>query len=163
MAVSTEVLRQHIDYTKWATDRLLQAVAQVPAEQLSHDFRTSDRTILGTLAHTFGADRIWLTRVRGETAAGFLTDEDRQLATLQRQWPVVLAGWREWLAALQDPAAVISYQDMKGNPYSSAAWEIVLHVVNHGTHHRGQVSGFLRTLGHAPPQLDLVRYYREGR
>jgi uncharacterized damage-inducible protein DinB len=37
----------------------------------------------------------------------------------------------------------------------------VLHVVNHGTHHRGQVAGFLRTMGHAPPALDLIAYYRE--
>jgi uncharacterized damage-inducible protein DinB len=34
-------------------------------------------------------------------------------------------------------------------------------VVNHGTHHRGQVSGFLRVMGHTPPPLDLVFYYRE--
>jgi uncharacterized damage-inducible protein DinB len=56
---------------------------------------------------------------------------------------------------------VIHYQDMKGNSYTSTLWEIVLHVVNHATHHRGQVAGFLRTLGHTPPPLDLIRFYRE--
>jgi uncharacterized damage-inducible protein DinB len=39
-------------------------------------------------------------------------------------------------------------------------WKIVLHVVNHGTHHRGQASGFLRAMGHVPPPLDLIAYYR---
>ena len=34
------------------------------------------------------------------------------------------------------------------------------HVVNHGTHHRGQVSGFLRTLGRTPPVIDLAYFYR---
>jgi uncharacterized damage-inducible protein DinB len=34
-------------------------------------------------------------------------------------------------------------------------------VVNHGTHHRGQVSGFLRSMGHTPPALDLIAYYRQ--
>jgi uncharacterized damage-inducible protein DinB len=33
-------------------------------------------------------------------------------------------------------------------------------VVNHGTHHRGMVSGFLRAMGHTPPPLDLIAYYR---
>jgi len=42
---------------------------------------------------------------------------------------------------------------MNGDPHMNPVWEIVLHVVNHGSHHRGQVSGFLRALGHAPPQL----------
>jgi uncharacterized damage-inducible protein DinB len=54
-----------------------------------------------------------------------------------------------------------SYHDSRGNPWTTPRWKIVLHVVNHGTHHRGQVSGFLRTMGHKPPQLDLIAYYRE--
>jgi uncharacterized damage-inducible protein DinB len=33
--------------------------------------------------------------------------------------------------------------------------------VNHGTHHRGQVAGFLRAMGKAPPPLDLMAFYRE--
>jgi len=54
----------------------------------------------------------------------------------------------------------ISYSDMSGNPWKQPLWQLILHVVNHGTHHRGQVSGFLRAMGHVPPKLDLVNYYR---
>jgi uncharacterized damage-inducible protein DinB len=135
----------------------MRVLEQIPAEHLTHDFQTADRSILGTLVHTFGADRVWLKRVRGEPITMFLTDEDRQLATLQRDWPGVLDAWS---TMVDEPERVVHYQDMKGNPYTSKLWEIVLHVVNHGTHHRGQVSGFLRALGHAPPQLDLIRFYR---
>jgi uncharacterized damage-inducible protein DinB len=49
---------------------------------------------------------------------------------------------------------------MRGNPWRQPLGQLVLHVVNHGTHHRGQVSGFLRAMGHVPPKLDLVSYYR---
>ena len=49
---------------------------------------------------------------------------------------------------------------MSGNRFNQPVWQLVLHVVNHGTHHRGQVSGFLRAMGHKPPKLDLVSYYR---
>ncbi|HTP35173.1 MAG TPA: DinB family protein [Candidatus Acidoferrales bacterium] len=161
MSVSCEVLQSHLAYTAWADERLMRAVEQIPLEHLNHDFQTADRSILGTLVHTFAGDRIWVRRVLGEPPAAFVTDEDRSLPALQRQWPGVLNRWQEWAATLQDPSAVISYRDMKGNPYESPAWEIVMHVVNHGTHHRGQVSGFLRTLGYVPPALDLIRYYRE--
>jgi uncharacterized damage-inducible protein DinB len=54
----------------------------------------------------------------------------------------------------------VSYRDLKGNPWRTPLWQIVLHVVNHATHHRGQAAGFLRALGHAPPPLDLIAYYR---
>ena len=157
MPVAADTLRQHIAYTAWATDRLMRAIEQIPPEHLTHDFQTADRTILGTLVHTFGADRIWLRRVLSEPVTAFLTDDDHHLATLQRDWPIV---HQCWAANLDDPSRVIHYQDLKGNPYTSTLWEIVLHVVNHATHHRGQVSGFLRALGHTPPQLDLIRYYR---
>jgi uncharacterized damage-inducible protein DinB len=55
---------------------------------------------------------------------------------------------------------VISYQDTKGRSYSQPVWQILLHLVNHGTHHRGQVSGFLRAMGGTPPPLDMIAYYR---
>ena len=159
--ISTDLIKQHIAYTRWATDRIMRAVEQLPPEQLEHDFQTADRTILNTLVHTFGADRVWLLRVLGEKPTVFLADDERNLATLQREWPIVLSRWAAWAETVQDPRAPISHLDLKGNPWHHELWEVVLHVVNHATHHRGQVSGFLRTLGHTPPQLDLIRFYRK--
>jgi len=153
------MLQQHLAYNAWATSRLMRLIEQIPPEHLAHDFQTADRSILGTMVHVFGADRIWLRRVKGEPVAAFLTDDDRCLATLQRDWPAV---HEQWAVCVADPSRVVHYQDLKGNPYSSTLSEIVLHVVNHATHHRGQVAGFLRTLGHTPPPLDLIRYYRES-
>jgi uncharacterized damage-inducible protein DinB len=158
--MTTETLKQHIAYTTWATDRIMRAVEQIPAEHLTHDFQTADRTILNTLAHTFAADRIWLRRVLGEPPIPFLTDEDRNFTTLQREWPIVFSRWTDWANTVQDPTATITHNDLSGNPWTHAVWEVIFHVVNHATHHRGQVSGFLRTLGHTPPQLDLIRFYR---
>jgi uncharacterized damage-inducible protein DinB len=68
----------------------------------------------------------------------------------------------QWTCELTDEAAQanFTYQDLKGKSWTQPIWQVVLHVVNHGTHHRGQVSGFLRILGHTPPRLDLIEYYR---
>ena len=70
-----------------------------------------------------------------------------------------------WAAALtgEQTDSTVAYKDTKGHAYTSVLWQIVLHVVNHGSHHRGQVSGFLRAMGHPPPALDLGLYYREIR
>ena len=139
---------------------MVRAVEQIPAEQLTHDFQTADRTILSTLAHVYAADRVWLRRILGEPVTGFISEEDHRLCVLQQDWPVILSRWQEWARTLKDPTALVQFIDRTGNPFRSQTWEIVLHVVNHGTHHRGQVAGFLRTLGHTPPPLDLIRYYR---
>jgi uncharacterized damage-inducible protein DinB len=143
MPVSPETLRTHLDYTAWAASRLLDASAQLSPEELNRDFGTADKSVVGTLAHVFAADRV--------------------LSLLQREWPVVLRSWQDWAAGLTDEnvAQVTAYRDLKGNAWTTPWWKIVLHVVNHGTHHRGQVSGFLRAMGHKPPPLDLIAYYRE--
>ena len=56
--------------------------------------------------------------------------------------------------------APIAYDDFKGNPWKTPAWQVILHVVNHATHHRGQAAGFIRAMGKTPPVLDLMAYYR---
>jgi len=163
MTVSANTLRTHLDYTTWATARLLAAAAELSPEEQSRDFDTSDKSVVGTLAHIFAADRVWMARVHGRTPGKFITPADRDLALLLREWPALLALWKGWAASLTDESAamVLTYQDTKGNTWSSPLWQIVLHVVNHGTHHRGQVAGFLRAMGHVPPPLDLIAYYRE--
>ena len=164
MPVSPETLRIHLDYTAWAASRLLAAASELSPEELTRDFGTADKSIVGTLAHVFAADRVWIARIQGRPPARFIADEDRDLAVMQREWPEVLRSWQEWATGLtsENVTQVASYHDMKGNAWTTPWWKIVLHVVNHGTHHRGQVSGFLRTMGHKPPALDLIAYYRES-
>jgi len=162
MIASADALRTHLDYTIWATGRLLEAAASLSPEELTRDFGTADKTVVGTLAHVYAADRVWMARIQGKMPGKFITDEDRDLRLLNREWPALLEVWRDWAAGLTDEnvASEAVYQDLKGNPHTTQWWKIVLHVVNHGTHHRGQVSGFLRTMGHVPPPLDLMAYYR---
>ncbi|HWC96508.1 MAG TPA: DinB family protein [Candidatus Sulfopaludibacter sp.] len=163
MNLSVDLLRHHIDYSAWASQRLVLAAAELTEEELTHDFRTADHTVLETLVHTFAADRLWLSRLSGSPHPGFITDADRHLSALQNDWPPLHHRWQEWAAGLTNSQALepLAYTDMKGRHWNQPIWQLVLHVVNHATHHRGQVVGFLRSLGHAPPPTDLTVYYRE--
>lgn len=163
MPVSADTLRLHLDYTGWANQRLLSQAAQLSDDDLTRDFKTSDKSVLNTLVHILAADRIWLARVHGNSPATFIHPEDRHLSALEKEWPLVHTGWKTWAGALTDQSAQakIPYRDIKGNDWEQPVWQILLHVVNHGTHHRGQVSGFLRAMGHNPPPLDLIAFYRQ--
>jgi uncharacterized damage-inducible protein DinB len=162
-SISALALQEHLAYTVWASTRLLSAAAQLSERELGHDFKTADRSVVGTLAHIFAADRVWLGRIKQRPPSIFISPQDKNLAVLQEQWPGLHAAWIQWAADLTDQSVqgVLSYQDLKGNPWTQPMWQIVLHVVNHATHHRGQVSGFLRALGRMPPTLDLIAFYRE--
>lgn len=162
MSVSVDTLRTQLDYSTWASQRLMDAATKLSPEELTRDFKTADKTVLDTLVHVFAADRIWLARVRGESRPTFVDPADRDLTLLQTEWPALHERWRVWLRDQTDAEAerVIAYRDTKGNAYSQPLWQIILHLVNHGTHHRGQVSGFLRSMGYTPPALDLIAFYR---
>jgi uncharacterized damage-inducible protein DinB len=161
MPVSADTLRSQLDYTAWASQRLLAAAAQLSPEELTRDFKTADKSVLDTLVHIYAADRIWLARVTGETRATFIDPEDRDLGLLEAEWPALHERWKLWMRDRDDANAlqVISFKNTKGHAYSQPLWQIILHVVNHGTHHRGQVSGFLRAMGRTPAPLDLMHYY----
>ena len=161
MSISADTLRLQLDYSAWATQRLLDAAATLSPEELTRDFQTADKSVLGTLAHIFAADRVWLSRVLAQPRTTFLDQEESNLALLQTEWPALLQRWNVWIQGLNDADVedTISFQDLRGRPQANQVWQIVLHVVNHATHHRGQVSGFLRAMGHKPPSLDLMGFY----
>jgi uncharacterized damage-inducible protein DinB len=162
MPVSVDTLRLQLDYSAWATQRLMDVAAKLSPEELTRDFKTADKTVLDTLVHIYAADRIWLSRVLAEPRASFIDPEDRDLTLLQTEWPALHQRWKLWLRDFTDDDVLrmIDFKDTKGRAYSSPVWQILLHVVNHGTHHRGQISGFLRAMDRTPPPLDLMAYYR---
>jgi uncharacterized damage-inducible protein DinB len=161
MSAYCHTLRTHLDYSAWSTARLLAAAAQLTPEELNKDFATADRSVLGTLQHIFSADRVWLGRIEGAPPDVFKVEHG--LPELKTEWAALNDRWKAWAGNLDDAAVAkeLEYHDLKGRPWKQPLHEIVLHVVNHATHHRGQVSGFLRALGHTPPPLDLIHYYRQ--
>lgn len=154
--MTAEEARTHLRYSRWASSRLLDAAMKLDHDQLHREMNVSHKTIFDTLAHIHMADRAWLQRVTGS--------EIKQEQPLEAAWPEIQARWAEWSEVLQDSdlPRVIAYKDRRGNSHESALWQIVLHVVNHATLHRGQVMAMFRQIGVQPPQTDLIFYYREA-
>ncbi len=162
--VSIDTLKTHIDYNNWASRRMLDAAAGLTTDELTRDFGSSEKSVLGTLLHVYGADVAWIERVHGTSLTARPYHADATLATLKSAWPPVWDRWKDYASALTQEAAEagIAYSSFKGDAFRSPVWQIILHVVNHGTHHRGQASGFIRALGKTPPVLDLMYYYRQS-
>jgi uncharacterized damage-inducible protein DinB len=159
--MSPELCRQHIAYNAWATNRLLNAASHLTEDQLQRDFGTADKSVAETLLHLFRSERVWLHRLHGKSQPFSQPGDTWEAANAE--WPALQGRWTEWAsnASAEALAGTMHYSDLKGNPRSNLVWETVLHVVNHGTHHRGQVSGFLRALGGTPPSLDYAAFVRE--
>jgi uncharacterized damage-inducible protein DinB len=154
-----------LEFHYWARDRVLDAAAQLTPEQLTRDMGSSFRSIRDTLVHLLSADNNWLLRWQGTSPTSMLDPyEYPDVPTLRAAWNVQEQRMRAFLAALDDQSVLraMDYKTLDGRPFRSAFWEMLHHVVNHGTYHRGQVQTMLRQLGASPAKsLDLITYYRE--
>jgi uncharacterized damage-inducible protein DinB len=161
--VTRTELETHLRFSAWATGRLLDAAAALPAEELRRDRGASHGGIEGTLAHVFQADRAWLSRLTENPHRMAMQDpgEVHDLPFLRGAWPDLHGKWLAW-AGSAIPDDVIWYKNLAGREFQNPVWQIVLHVVNHATQHRGQVSAMLRMAGVAPPATDLIAFYRES-
>ncbi len=161
--MTPEILRMQLAYKQWQTQRLLDGVRALPADVYELPRGSSHGGIKGTLEHIYGSDLVWMRRIRGipTTRADIVFPE--ALPALETSWLQLLADWRQWAVAMPDAKwdDKLHYYLFNGSEWSTPLWQIVLHVVNHGTLHGGQVVAMLRQAGLTPPQTDLIFFYRE--
>jgi len=161
MTVPVSLLQTHLDYTAWATDKILAACADVYDEDLRRDQGISHTSLLGTLQHIYYADRVWLARLEGRTISFADEGDGPMLAELTSVWPAVLKDFRDYVEGLAEDVAnePFTYKNLAGKEITLTRAQAILHVVNHATLHRGQVVSVLRQLGKTPPSTDLVFFY----
>ena len=151
--------RLHLRYSAWASRKLVEAVRSVSNEDLERPAGISHGSLLGTLAHILWADWLWFTRVVGPMDKPGQTRE-----VVETVWPELQDKWVTWAERASDAEInrVVEYISiLDGQVARTPAWQIVLHVVNHASLHRGQAMGMLRQMGIAPPHTDLMFFYRE--
>ena len=160
MKIDSSLLKTQLDFTYWASDRLLDAARPLSDDELARDLGNSFGGVLGTLVHIFQGDRIWLSRVTGSPRFT-LGDSGEQwtIDSLQSAWVDVHLGWIDWAGSVDDVERLLEYVNLSGTAIQLPLWQVAFHVVNHGTYHRGQVTTMLRQLGSTPVSTDLHNYY----
>ncbi len=154
-----------VDYHYWARDRVFTAVARLTPEQYTREIVSSFRSVRDTLVHTYSADWIWYQRWQGQSpTAPIPLDRFPDVESLRHAWVELEHEVRAHVASRDEAglSAVIEYRLLNGTPGATPFWQMLQHVVNHGSYHRGQVTTLLRQLGATPPEpLDLITFYRQ--
>ena len=157
------VCKLHLEFMKWADDTVLAALSDVPPGQVAQDLGSSFKSMFGTLNHVYLAEWVWLRRVQGQPGAK-ITDQESpvDVRALGQAWPAMHQMWIDWSRSLsgEDWQQPLIHRNPQGVESRLPYWQIVLHLVNHGSYHRGQVATMLRQSGVTPPGTDLVTFYR---
>ncbi|NQD94186.1 DUF664 domain-containing protein [Pseudomonas sp. CrR25] len=160
------LLAAHLDrllaYHGWAYRRLQDSLQALDESQYRAPCGLFFGSIHGTLNHLAVADRIWLARLRRQPPP--FARLDAEAATERHPLADYLQdgvqAWRQELAPYDDATLLqtLAYRNMRGEAQSKPIADLVLHLVNHGSHHRGQISAALTAAGHAAPVLDYLYF-----
>ncbi len=164
--MTTSEAKQLFAYGSWANARMFAAAEALPPAQVEAAVASSFPSVRATLAHIVGAEWIWTRRWVGESPAAFPPwIASAPLAELKSRLASVEAERAAFLAPLTDTdiGAELRYRGTDGKEFSHPLGDLVRHVVNHSTYHRGQLATLLRQLGQTPPSTDFTRWLREGR
>jgi uncharacterized damage-inducible protein DinB len=157
-------VRQLYDYNYWATARILAAAEKAPSHDTAVPAPMAHGSVLGTLAHTLAAEVVWRVRCEeGRSPASIATARDfPDLSVLRERWVREEAAMRGFLAGLDDAALdrVVRYRSTDRHEHENALWQILLHLANHGTQHRGEAGAELTRLGSSPGDIDFMLYLR---
>ncbi len=158
-----EEIRELLEYTAWANSRVLDAVAQVDAAAFEKDLGNSFPSLRATLVHVLSADWVWLARWQGSSPTGIPSAwELSSFQAVRAKWEEIQRERADFVAGLGDAdlARALAYRNTRGEPFVNTMGEMLRHVVNHATYHRGQVITLLRQLGAEVVDTDLIVFYR---
>ena len=157
-------LRTLLDYHYWARDRMFEALEPLTSEQLSRDMSGSFKSIHDTVAHLCAAELAWYARWHGDSPSALLTGAAfTDLAAVRRAWSEHEPKMRAFLEALGEDGInrVMEFKLFTGQAAASPFWQMLQHIVNHASYHRGQVTTMLRQQGAQPAKsLDMIAFYR---
>lgn len=164
--MDVQTIRNLYAYNAWANKRILETAAQVEPEHWAKPVAFCHGSLRGTLVHIFGAEMIWRLRCQEGISPPEVISEKvfPTLAFLQVRWQEEQAKMAGFLAALDDSFLneIIHYQNTRGVPFENVLWQILVHVVNHGTQHRAEVGAILTVLDASPGDLDMIVFWRQN-
>ena len=152
-------------FTRWVNAKMLEPVARLSPEEYGRPVGGSFGSIQGTLAHVFGADWVWLERFHGRSPRELPPGSAvPTLHDLLAKWRPVEEGHRQYVGALT-PGHLdesLTYVNFAGQTWTYRIGDVLMHVTNHATYHRGQVATLLRQVGQAPVSTDYLRFLDAG-
>ena len=148
-------------YNRWANLRLYDMAVALPDELYRKPIDVYFKSLHGTLNHILTADRIWMYRLEGKgdhpsRLNAIIHDDIASLRTARLAEDQRIVSFVDNLDDA-DFEKQWEYQTLNGTPQRKCVREILAHMFNHQTHHRGQAHAALTVLGVSEPApLDLL-------
>jgi uncharacterized damage-inducible protein DinB len=144
-----ELFQQYAAHNFWATKLLVDVIKALPEENYTKEIPSSFPSLYKTIQHMWLAEEVWWKRhklvenivIESEKFEGSFTELVNHFTKQSQQWKAWVDGCTE--AQLQHVFAYIRQKEQ----YKLPTYQMLLHIFNHATYHRGQLVTMLRNLG----------------
>lgn len=139
-------------YNAWANRRVIGCLERQAV---------TDEKIVSIFAHCVAANFIWYNRFMGLPRSDYkLWGGGYTIADLKKMVEEANELWMSFIHSNNSFDRVLKYHNYVGDYYENNIQDIMIHLVNHGSYHRGQVAVLLRERGYEPVNTDLITYDR---
>jgi uncharacterized damage-inducible protein DinB len=161
----TTYLNTLTHYNTWANTRMLGCIAAAGETRNLVVQKSSFATIRQTVLHILDAQVIWLSRLNGISPVEW--PGKNFSGTAEQVCKLLIENSNEYRSfsgnlTTADTGRLITYHNLKGVQFQNTVSQVITHVMNHGTFHRGQLITLLRGAGSSElVATDMIAFYRE--
>ncbi len=157
--MTAEQIKTLFDYHYASFDKIRDCAAALTPAQFVADSSYSVGSLRNQLAHCLMVDSRWLARLNRQAPPESVYADYPDQATLWREWDAVREQVMAYVSRLT-PTEIDERVDLdfpeRGGLRQSRRWQILLHMINHGTDHRAQILALLHGFGAATFEQDLM-------
>lgn len=160
-----ELLQQYAAYNIWANKLITDRIGKLSDEEINREIVSSFPSLYKTLQHTWLAEEIWWKRLKLMEnivleSQAFTGSFDEMVDSLARQSQL----YKEWIDSATEPQLVHVFAYIRNKEqHKMPVYQMLHHVFNHTTYHRGQLVTLLNQLGADKiPDTDFFTFCQQG-
>jgi uncharacterized damage-inducible protein DinB len=157
-----EYLEHLYEYNYWANKRYLAVAETLTEEQLFRRQGHSWDSVHAVLMHMMNSENWWLQRWNGiPTRPAFTREEFPTLASIRDHWLGLESDVRAFVAAQTDEGLLrmVTYRNPQGEAFTVPLWNMMAHLPNHNTHHRGELAAMFALMEVPHPEDEVIQYF----
>jgi uncharacterized damage-inducible protein DinB len=159
-----EILQQYVMYNKWANEKVIEVIKNLPDELINNTVDSSFNSLRLTVLHLWDAEYIWWQRLNlAENIVSPAKDIAQPIDIIFTEWKRQSLLWQDWVMKAREAnlSYVFAYVNSNKEQYKQPVYQVLLHLFNHGTYHRGQIVTLLHQLGvREKPHTDFILWSR---
>ena len=152
-------------YNQWSTGLILDAASKATEAEFLAPASFPHGGLRSTLVHTLFAEWLWRNRWEGTSPVQRLKPEEfPTLESLTERWAEEEKRLMAFVNSVTDEQLnqMVQYNNLQGQPQERILWQMMAHLVNHGTQHKTEAAAMLTGFGHSPGDIDMIYFLMQN-